>query len=85
MLIFCAEYYNGYMMCGGIIMICSKCKNEIPDNIIPSVAQGDKIVVLDPFMGSGTVAKSAIKYNCDYIGFEIDEKYIDMFLNEKRD
>ncbi len=58
---------------------------EIPDNIIPSVAQGDKIVVLDPFMGSGTVAKSAIKYNCDYIGFEIDEKYIDMFLNEKRD
>lgn len=34
MLIFCAEYYNGYMMCGGIIMICSKCKNEIPDNII---------------------------------------------------
>jgi modification methylase len=51
---------------------------EIPDNIIPNVAQGERIVVLDPFMGSGTVAKSAIKHNCDYIGFEISEEYIKM-------
>jgi modification methylase len=47
----------------------------LPDNIIPSVAQGERIVVLDPFMGSGTVALSAIKNGCDYIGFEIDEHY----------
>lgn len=50
----------------------------LPDNIIPSVAQGEKIVVLDPFMGSGTVAISAKKNGCDYIGFEIDEEYIEM-------
>ena len=50
---------------------------ELPDNIIPSVAQGERIIVLDPFMGSGTVAKSAIKHNCDYIGFEIDKQYCD--------
>lgn len=48
----------------------------LPDNIIPSVAQGEIITVLDPFMGSGTVAKSAIKNGCNYIGFEIDEEYI---------
>lgn len=53
---------------------------EIPDNIIPNVAQGEKITVLDPFMGSGTVAKSAIKNNCNYIGFEISEKYVEMAL-----
>lgn len=43
---------------------------DIPDNIIPCVAQGEKITVLDPFMGSGTVARSAVKYGCDYIGFD---------------
>ena len=52
---------------------------ELPDNIIPSVAQGEKITVLDPFIGCGTVAVSAIKNNCDYIGFEISENYINLF------
>lgn len=50
---------------------------ELPDNIIPNVAQNEKIIVLDPFMGSGTVAKSAIKFNCDYIGFEKNKGYCD--------
>lgn len=53
----------------------------IPDNIIPSVAQGERIVVLDPFMGSGTVAISAINNGCDYIGFEIDKSYVEMAQN----
>ena len=51
---------------------------ELPNNIIPSVAQGERIVVLDPFIGSGTVAISAIKNGCDYIGFELDEHYIEI-------
>lgn len=51
---------------------------DIPDNIIPCVAQGERIVVLDPFMGSGTVAVSAVKNGCDYIGFELFQEYIDM-------
>ena len=55
---------------------------DLPDNIIPNVSQGEKIIVLDPFMGSGTVAISAKKHNCDYIGFEMMQEYIDM-ANEK--
>lgn len=50
---------------------------ELPDNIIPCVAQGECITVLDPFMGSGTVAVSAKKHNCNYIGFELFQNYID--------
>lgn len=50
----------------------------LPDNIIPSVAQGERILVLDPFMGSGTVAMSAIKNGCDYIGFDKIQEYVDM-------
>lgn len=38
--------------------------------------------LLDPFMGTGTSAVAAIKNNLEYIGFEIDEKYID-FANTR--
>ena len=51
---------------------------EIPDNIIPCVAQGERITVLDPFIGSGTVAVSAIKHGCDYIGFDKYKEYCEM-------
>jgi len=35
-------------------------------------------IVLDPFMGSGTTARVAKKKNRNYIGFEINPKYIKM-------
>lgn len=35
-------------------------------------------IVLDPFMGSGTTAMVAIQNNRNYIGFEINNKYIEM-------
>jgi len=39
-------------------------------------------VVLDPFMGSGTVALKALKENRRFVGIEINPKYIDM-ANER--
>lgn len=39
-------------------------------------------VVLDPFMGSGTVAIAAQQVGRQFIGFEIDKKYVEM--TEKR-
>lgn len=38
-------------------------------------------IVLDPFMGSGTTAIAAVKQACQYIGFDIDEEYIDFAQN----
>lgn len=35
-------------------------------------------VVLDPFMGSGTVALTSLELNRKYIGFEISEEYCDL-------
>lgn len=35
-------------------------------------------VVLDPFMGSGTVALAAYKLKRKYVGFEISEKYYNL-------
>lgn len=39
-------------------------------------------VLLDPFMGSGTSAIAALKQNIKYIGFDIDQDYID-FANDR--
>lgn len=36
----------------------------------------DAKVILDPFLGSGTVAYVAKKYHRDYIGFEIDKDFV---------
>jgi modification methylase len=55
---------------------------ELPNIIIPTIAQGERIVVLDPFMGSGTTALSAKLNGCDYIGFELFQEYVDM-ANER--
>jgi len=35
-------------------------------------------MVLDPFMGSGTVAKVCKKMKRNYLGFEIDKKFVDL-------
>lgn len=51
---------------------------DIPDAIIPCVAQGERILVLDPFIGSGTTAVSAMKHDCDFLGFELFKEYVDM-------
>ena len=52
---------------------------KLPDNILHCIADDkEKLLVLDPFMGSGTTAKSAIEHGCDYIGFEKFQIYVDM-------
>jgi site-specific DNA-methyltransferase (adenine-specific) len=45
---------------------------ELTDRIISSTKSQ---IVLDPFMGSGTTAISAIKFNRNYIGIDISSKY----------
>jgi DNA modification methylase len=53
------------------------------DHIVTWSKEGD--IVLDPMMGSGTVAKMALKNSRNFLGFEISEKYCDIInirLNE---
>lgn len=44
--------------------------------ILTSSNEGD--VVLDPFMGSGTTAVVAKKFERNYIGYEIEKEYLDI-------
>jgi site-specific DNA-methyltransferase (adenine-specific) len=50
------------------------------DHIISWSNEGD--IVLDPFMGSGTTGKAAIGLKRDFIGIELDTKYLE--LSQKR-
>jgi site-specific DNA-methyltransferase (adenine-specific) len=36
----------------------------------------DDLIVYDPFMGTGTTALACLKLNVNYLGTEVDEKYI---------
>lgn len=52
---------------------------DLPNNILDCIPNKEsKLIVLDPFIGSGTVALSAIKHDMDYIGFEKFQIYVDM-------
>lgn len=51
-------------------------KQLASDHIKTWSDEGD--VVLDPFMGSGTTALSAIENKRHYIGFEIAQEYVDI-------
>lgn len=50
---------------------------EVTDYILEnSINSGG--IVLDPFIGSGTTAVSCIKNKCDFIGMEIESKYVEI-------
>jgi site-specific DNA-methyltransferase (adenine-specific) len=44
--------------------------------ILDSTSEGD--LILDCFVGSGTTAVAAIKTKRNFIGFELQEKYVDI-------
>lgn len=68
---------------GDVWEITQEMKNDHPapfpialvDRIIAST---NCKIVLDPFIGSGTTALSALNYNVDYVGFDISEDYCQM-------
>jgi modification methylase len=51
---------------------------EIPDRCLDSVDLTPDSVVLDPFMGGGTTALSALKHGIHYIGIDLSPGYCQM-------
>lgn len=38
-------------------------------------------IILDPFIGSGTTAVSALKNNCEFVGYETNARYVALAEN----
>ena len=58
---------------------------QYPEKLIERIilaASNEKDIVLDPFMGSGTTAVVAKRFNRFYIGYELEEEYIE--ISKKR-
>ena len=59
---------------------------DIPRNILNCLNEEKikdrQLIILDPFMGSGTTAKAAIEKGYDYIGFEIVEEYCKIIIKK---
>lgn len=56
---------------------------EVMDNVIGILPKEDLLVV-DPFMGSGTTGVACIKRGIDFIGVEIDEDYYNVAAERLR-
>ena len=59
---------------------------DIPRNILNCLNEEKikerQLIILDPFMGSGTTAKAAIEKGYDYIGFDIVEEYCKIIIKK---
>ena len=51
---------------------------ELPDRCLDSLNLTSDSIVLDPFMGGGSVALSALKHNIHYIGIDLSPGYCQM-------
>lgn len=72
--------------CGDVWEITQEMNNEHPaafpvDLIDRIISSTDAKVILDPFMGSGTTALSAINFKRNYIGIDISPDYCEMARN----
>lgn len=51
---------------------------ELPRRCIDALGRnGEDVVVLDPFSGSGTTGLAALSLGCSYLGFEIDPEQVE--------
>ena len=51
---------------------------RLPEMCIKLHGYTNNTVVLDPFLGSGTTCVVAKRLGCNYLGFDIDEKYVEV-------
>jgi DNA modification methylase len=54
---------------------------EVMNNIVGILPKDEKLVVVDPFMGSGTTGIACKKYDVDFIGIELDTEYFKIAQN----
>lgn len=51
---------------------------EVVDNIVGILPKDEKLIVFDPFLGSGTTGIACKKFGVDFIGTEISREYFEI-------
>ena len=51
---------------------------EVMNNIVGILPKAENLIVVDPFMGSGTTGIACKKYEVDFIGIELDKEYFNI-------
>ena len=77
------EYFSGHWRFGGARQLGHEAMfpEELPKRLIRMFTfQGD--TVLDPFLGSGTTVKVALEWGRNSVGYEINEKFLEI-IKEK--
>lgn len=54
---------------------------DLHKHILQNIVAEDR-VVLDPFMGTGSIGKACKELNCKYIGFELENEYFEICKNK---
>ena len=57
---------------------------QIPEEVIKKIiltTVNKDIIIIDPFMGSGTTGKVAVELGYNFIGYEMDEEYFNISEN----
>ena len=57
---------------------CLEVMRDMEDNSVDSVVTPPGGVVLDPFMGSGSTGKAALREGFSFIGIEREEEYFNI-------
>ena len=73
------EYFYGHWYFGGVRQVDHQAMfpDELPRRLIKMFTFVGE-TVLDPFLGSGTTAKVALELNRNAIGYEINEKFLEV-------
>ena len=58
---------------------------EIMENVIGVIPNDENLIIIDPFMGSGTTGVACVNLNRNFIGMEIDEKYYQIAVKRIED
>ena len=77
------EYFYGHWYFGGARQIEHEAMfpEELPKRLIKMYTFVDD-TVLDPFLGSGTTVKAALNLSRNAIGYEINEKFLDVIKDK---
>lgn len=75
---------QSHIRCQQVFSRTHRSSAQFPEDLIERMIKGfsnENELILDPFMGSGTTAKTAMLNNRKFLGFEINDSYFNIIAD----